>query len=75
MCFRIAWPFTAQTGTRGNLIPTPNSVGRAIRNSDVRKETPKGETLVGFISWSSDSSEDSIDYVFINGEHFWNRND
>jgi hypothetical protein len=35
--------------------------------------TAKGETFVGFISWSSDSGGDSIDHVFINGEHFWNR--
>jgi hypothetical protein len=35
----------------------------------------EGEILVGFISWSSDCGGDSIDHVFINGEHFWNRDD
>ncbi|MES9968603.1 MAG: hypothetical protein ABW092_01130 [Candidatus Thiodiazotropha sp.] len=35
--------------------------------------TTQGETQVGFISWSSDGGGDSIDHVFINGEHFWDR--
>lgn len=37
--------------------------------------TDSGEELVGFISWESNKGSNQIDRVFINGEHFWNRED
>jgi len=37
--------------------------------------TTDGEALVGFIAWSSDKGNDSIDHIFVNGEHFWRRGD
>jgi len=39
----------------------------------IKITTTDGDVHTGFISWESNEGSNTIDRVFVNGEHFWNR--